>query len=179
MPKQEPELEGQGQAGLTCCSLCKAEQEGRAYQFWSGYREKFREDRLYNRKTRISYTYSDLKPFQVFVCDQCAARLRRKHYLVKFIVWSVVALPCVIVLAIVPFLGMDRLSGYICLGVFAVPTAAAVPFWLAYAWQMIRPVPANQVTDRLVLAQIRGKKKYGKKGYDFFTPAEYADMFER
>jgi hypothetical protein len=69
-------------------------------------------------------------------------------------------------------------GGYLCVGVFAVPTAVAVPFWLVYAWQMIRPVRANRVTDRLVLLQIRGKKEYGKKGFDFFTQAEYAEMFE-
>jgi hypothetical protein len=164
--------------GLTCCRLCKAEQDGRVYQFWSGYREKYRQDRLYNRKTRVSYTYSDLKPFQVFVCDKCAAKLRRQNYQVKFIVWTVAALLFLMVLAIIPFLGLDRLSGYLCLGVFAIPAAAAVLFWLTYTWQMIRPVPANRVTDRLVLHQIRGKKEYGKKGYDFFTPAEYADRFE-
>jgi hypothetical protein len=175
MPKQRSDVV----PGLTCCGLCKAERDGRVYEFWSGYREKFREDRLYDRKTRVSYTYSDLKPFQVFVCNRCAARLRRQHYLVKFIVWSVVTLPCLVVLAIVPFLRMDRLSGYLCLGAVAVPTAAALPFCLTYAWQMIRPVPANSVTDRVVLLQIRAKKEYGKKGHDFFTPAEYAEMFER
>jgi hypothetical protein len=178
MSKRRSEKE-QEIPGQTCCARCEADQDGRVYQFWSGHREKFREDRLYNRKTLVSYTYSDLKPFQVFVCDRCAANLRRGHYLVKFIVWSVVALPCLIVLAIVPFLGMDRLSGNLCLGVFAIPTAVAGLFSLTYAWQVIRPVPANRITDRVVLLEVRGKKEYGKRGYDFFTSAEYADMFEK
>ncbi|HVX14806.1 MAG TPA: hypothetical protein VHC22_26690 [Pirellulales bacterium] len=171
-------MEEQEIAGLTCCRLCKAEQCGQVYEFWSGYREKYREDHLWNRKKRVSYTYSDLKPFQVFLCDRCAGGLRREHYLMQFIVWSVVALGCLIALAIIPFLRLDRLSAYLCLGVFALPTAVAAPFWLAYTWQMFRPVRANRVTDRLVLAQLRGKKEYGKKGYDFFTLAEYAEMFE-
>jgi hypothetical protein len=178
MAAQRSDAEEQEVPGLTCCGLCNAEQDGKIYKFWSGHREKYREDQLYNRKKRVSYTYSDLKPFQVFVCDECAARLRRQNYLARFIGWSVVALPCLIVLVIVPFLGMDRLSGYLCLGVSALPAAAATLLGLTYAWQMFRPVPANRVTDRLVLLQIRGTKEYGKKGYDFFTPADYADMFE-
>jgi hypothetical protein len=163
--------------GLTCCRLCRSEEEGRAYEFWSGFREKSREDRLWG-KTRLSFSYSDLKPFQVFVCNRCAAALRRDRYKVKFIAWGVVALLCLLPLGVVPFLGMDRLSGNICLAFFAVPATASGLLFAYYAWQWFRPVPEDSFTDRVVLGRIRQEKEYGKKGYDLFTPSEYADLFE-
>jgi hypothetical protein len=178
MARKRSAAEDQEIPGQTCCRLCRGERTARTYEFWSGQRENYREDQMF-RKKRISYTYSDLQPIRVVVCDACAAGLRRRHFLVKFIAWAVVAWPCLIVLAVIPFLGMDRLSGYLCLGLFALPAVGAGACFLYYAWQLLRPVPENEVTDRLVLTRLRQEKDFGKKGYDLFTSSEYAVMFDR
>ena len=178
MKRKRQGQEGREIAGLTCCQLCKAERQGQVYEFWSGFREKLDRTQLFN-EVLIRGQYSDLKPFQVFVCDPCVAGLRRRKHLTPFIAWGVLFLPCLVGLAVLPFLGLDRLSGLLCLGVLGLPAAAAGLFWLYRAWQMFGPVSKSPATDRLVLEQIRREKGYTKKGYDLFTQAEYGDLFSR
>lgn len=179
MPKrrrtQDPDDELVGQAD---CALCRSDEPGNVYQFWSGFREKHREDRLYG-KTQIRMTYSDLKPFNVFVCDACVRGLQRKLYRPHVLGWSLVAIPSAVTVACIPLFQMDRGSSLVCAGLFgllAVPSLVMLAFRL---WQMFRPVPApgvSDATDRLVLTEVRTKAKKHQKGYDYFTSAEYDDL---
>jgi hypothetical protein len=148
------------------------------YEFWSGKREKLTETRHFDR-VKVTGTYSDLAPINVFVCNSCAAGLRRRKYLPGVIGWGILALPCLPGMAIIPFLGFDQASGLICLGglgFFAIPAALLLMYNL---WQMFRPVPESEVTDRLVLNQVRTARDFGKRGYEFFTQGEYQRLFNR
>ncbi|MFO0881080.1 MAG: hypothetical protein U0840_27470 [Gemmataceae bacterium] len=113
-----------------------------------------------------------------FVCDPCAAVIRRKAYLIRFAAWGVGFLLSLVIALAILLSGMDQASRFVCggvFGVFAIPTGL---FVLYYTWPMFGPVRSSPTTDNLVLNPVRLKMPH-KQGYDYFTTAEYEDHFNR
>jgi len=157
------------------CYLCKSRSPGDLCQFWAGFCVSYEKQDLVD-EVHIRAEYRDLKRYSVTVCDECAAKIRRKKHLLGAIAWGVGFVACavgVLVANAKQIAGDDTVYAVSVLWFF---TALCALLALLEVWQMQRGQWSPEVT-RTVLKEVKRDLKYKKRGDTFFTPEEYHAMF--
>ena len=156
------------------CRLCEQRRPGQMYHFWGGVLVSSKEvGSILSNVSHITAKYRNLRKCGVFVCQQCASRMRRLSHLPGAIGWGVA---CVVLAAVAVVTALRwPIAGVI----FGILAAVAALLWVLDLWQVIRPGLDSPRMDKLILNRATKYLRLQGKGDAFFTEAEYRSLFRK